>query len=149
MGKKTILLVEDDGAVRELLRGGLERNYNILEASGCSEAKKQLSNHIDLALVDYYLPDSNGLDVLKAIREVKHGVPFILMTAYSTESLAIKALRAEVTDYIKKPLSFVYLKGKLSEILDGKKDGGHPETVSSREVFIADSIAAFIEDNYT
>jgi len=148
MEKKAILLVEDDSVVRDLIRGALEREYNVLEASTYSEAIKQIGKPIHLALIDYNLPDADGFDVLKAIREVKPEIPAILMTAYSTDNLVIKALRLGVTDFIKKPLSFVYLMGKLSEIIEGKKREDRPESVETHEVFVMDCIAAFIDDHY-
>lgn len=146
--KKTLLLVEDDDVVRDMIRGAFERRYHVLEASSHSGAANHLKNHFDLALVDFALPDGDGFDVLKAIRGVKPELPVILMTAYSTENLAIKALKAGVTDYIRKPLSFEYLVGILGDILEGRKKKPYPESVESRDVFIMDSIAAFTEDNY-
>ncbi|MCL4475545.1 MAG: helix-turn-helix domain-containing protein [Nitrospirae bacterium] len=82
------------------------------------------------------------------VREAKPGLLVILMTAYSCENLAIQALRAGVTDYLKKPLTFSDLRGRLSAILEGKNQGDGPESVESREVFIMDCIAAFMEENY-
>ena len=148
MEKKAILLVEDDCVIRDLIRGALEQQYNVLEASTYSEAIMQMGKPIHLALIDYNLPDADGFDVLKAIREVKPEVPAILMTAYSTDNLVIKALRAGVTDFIRKPLSFAYLRGKLSELLGGKENQDNPDQVRSSEVFVMDCIAAFIEENF-
>ncbi len=148
MEKKSILLVEDDDVVRAMIREGLERQYHVLEAATCSKAIEQRKKPFDLALIDYNLPDSDGFEVLKAIRESKPGLPIIFMTAYSTDTLAIKAFRSGVTDYIKKPLSFAYLWAKLSEILEGKEAKELSESVESREVFIMEGIAAFIEENY-
>jgi len=151
MEKKTILLVEDDGMVRNAIRGVLEYEYDILEASTYLEAVDHLKNHIDLALVDYVLPGRhNGLDIIKALREVNPGLPVILMTAYSTEDLAIKAIKAGVTDYIKKPPNFKYLKWSLLRIFEGSRNGeDYPEGVESRDVFVIDCIVAFIENNCT
>jgi YesN/AraC family two-component response regulator len=146
---QTILLVEDDDVVRDMIKGALERGYNVLEASKCSGAVEHIGKHIDLALIDYSLPDGDGFEVLKRIREVKPRLPVIFMTAYSTDNLAIKALRSGATDFIKKPLSFVYLMGKLSEILEGKLSEANSESAESREVFIMDCVAAFIDDNYS
>lgn len=148
MGKRTILFVEDDCVVRDLIRGALEREYHVLEASTYSEAIKHIGNPIHLALIDHNLPDADGFDVLKAIREAKPELPAILMTAYSTDNLIIKALRAGVTDFIKKPLSFAYLKGKLSEIIEGKENQDNPDQVKNSKVFIMDCIAAFIHDHF-
>ncbi len=121
----------------------------MLEAANCHEAFKQINDPLDLALIDYQLPDGDGFDVLKALREAKPELPVIMITAYSTESLAIKALRSGVTDYLKKPFTFAYLTGRLSELLEGKKNGDMPEGGGSREMFIMDCIAALIENNYT
>lgn len=148
MEKKSILLVEDDDVVRDMIREGLERKYHVLEAATCSKAIEQIRKPFDLALIDYNLPNSDGFEVLKAIRESKPKLPVIFMTAYSTDNLAIKAFRYGVTDYIRKPLSFAYLRAKLSEILEGKESKELSESVESREVFIMDSTAAFIEENY-
>ncbi len=146
--KKTILLVEDDGAMRDLIKGALESKYNILEAAGCSGALKQIRKSIDLALIDYSLPDGDGLEILEEIRNANPSVPVIMMTAYSTENLAINSFRSGATDYLRKPFTFAYLRGKLSEILEGNKNGDEPEREASREVFIIDCIAAFMEENY-
>jgi len=147
MEKKTILLVEDDGMMRDLLKEVLGRQYNVLGAASCSEAIDQRKEHIALALIDYSLPDGSGLEILKALREVKPQLPVIMMTAYSTENLAIQAFRSGVTDYLKKPFAIAYLTGKLSEILEGKKKGEETESTGSSNVFIMDCIAAFIEEN--
>lgn len=148
MPRKNILLVEDDDVLRNLIRGALEQQYHVLEATTTAEASGLSDAHIDLALIDYSLPDGNGFDVLKTLREVKPGVPVIMMTAYSTENLAIKAFRLGVTDYLKKPMSFAYLRGKLSELLEGKMNEGSSENRERGEVFVMECIVAFIEENY-
>jgi len=151
MEKKTILLVEDDALVKDVLRSAFEREYSVLEASGCSEAAELLRNPIDIAIIDYMLPDGDGFDVLKAIREVKPELPIIVMTAYSTEGVVIRALRAGVTEYVKKPLILASLRKKVSDILVGKRGEELNEYLienNSREEFLLDGIAAFIENNY-
>jgi len=151
MEKKTVLLVEDDTLVRGLLVSAFEREYNILEASECSEAAKLLCNPIDIAIIDYVLPDGNGFDVLKAVREVKPDLPIIIMTAYSTEGLVIRALRAGAAEYVKKPLVLAYLRKKVSDILGGKSGENLTEYlgVNNKEDFLLDGIAVFIENNYS
>ena len=148
MDRKSILLVEDEVVVREMIRGALEREYHVLDASGYSGAVKHFGSHIDLALVDYSLPDRDGFEVIEALRETRPSVPAILMTAYGNESVAIRALRAGVTDYIKKPVSFAYLMRKLSEILDVDCGDHFWGNALTKEEFIMDGIAAYIEDRY-
>jgi len=153
--RKSILLVEDDGVIRELIREAISREYYVLEASNHLEAIRHLKNHIDLALIDYALPDKDGFEVLKAIRGIRPGLPAIIMTGYSTEDLAIKAVRTSVTDYIKKPLRLAYLKKRISEILDGKACSESAESERAggserptRDEFIMDGISEYIENNY-
>lgn len=152
VNKKTILLVEDDTVVREVIKDALKREYNVLEASGYSEAIKLFSYPIDLALIDYILPDGDGFEVLKAIREVKPELPAIIMTAYSNENVVLMAIRTEVADYIKKPLKLAYLRKRLSVILGNtekdKKNNNNFEGLESREEFILDSVAAYLEEKY-
>lgn len=148
MNRKNILLVDDDAMVRDTIKDALKNEYNVLEASGYSDAIKLFRYPFDLALIDYVLPDSDGFEVLKAIREAKPALPAIIMTGYSNENIAIKAIRTEVTDYIKKPLNLAYLRQRLSEILRGKKNNRNPESVESREDFVLDGIATHIEEIY-
>jgi two-component system, response regulator YesN len=151
MGRKNILLVEDDAVIRDIIKSAFEREYNVLETSGCSEAIKLLRNNIDIALIDYILPDGYGFDVSKAIREVKPVLPIIIMTAYSSENVLLKALRAGATDYIKKPLVLAYLRRKVSDILAGKRGQeltGNPENIN-KEDFLLDGVAIYIDNNYS
>ncbi|HXX53538.1 MAG TPA: response regulator transcription factor, partial [Thermodesulfovibrionales bacterium] len=119
-----------------------------LEASKYSEAIGHLKERIDLALIDYALPDRDGFEVLRAIREVKPSLPAIMMTAYSSENVVIKALRVGATDYIRKPLSFAYLMKRLSQILGGHLEVKLNDDAQTREEFIMEGVAAYIEDKY-
>lgn len=113
----TILVVEDDGIVRNAIKEILEIEYNVLEAFRYSGVLAFSENKIDIALIDYNLPDLDGFDVFKNLRVRKPALPAILMSGYTDEDLIIRALRAGFTDYMKKPLSFKYLKKRISEIL--------------------------------
>lgn len=146
--RKTILLVEDDVVVIDIIKVFLEEKYNVLIASNYCSALKQIKSRIDLAIIDYKLPDINGLDILKAIRKVKPALPAIMITAYSSEDVIIKALRTGVADYIKKPFSPTYLMMRISEILGEKEGIGHFRNVGSMDEFIANGIAAYIEEKY-
>jgi two-component system, response regulator YesN len=145
MEKKVVLLVDDNVSLRAMIRTAIERDYDVLEASGCKDALRQLAKNVDLALVDYAMPDCDGFDVLKMIRDTHAKLPVILMTGYGSENVAIKAIRTEVTDYIKKPIQMVYLKKRLSELLASKENkGNHEKTEDSK----FDDISAYIEERY-
>lgn len=147
-GRKTILLVDDDAAVRDVIRSALQKEYNVIEAAGYQEVVNQIEKPMDLALIDYVLPESDGLEILKVLRNVKPTLPAIIMTAYSNERLVIKALRSAVADYIKKPLRLAYLRKRVSEILGGQWNNNNSEQAENREDFILDGIAAHIRENY-
>lgn len=149
MGKKTILVVEDETEVRDLIRDAFVKEYNVLEASRCSEAQEQFTKPIDILLLDYLLPDGDGFEVLRKAREVRPQLPVIMITGHGTEDLAIKALKAGVTDYIKKPLGVVYLMSKVSRVLEEEFPGGRKSgSGRSRREFILDEIRKYIEENY-
>jgi len=150
MEQKTILLIDDDPIVREIIRDTLDGHYTVFEASCCSEAVKFLNRHIDLALIDYVLPDSDGFETLQALRKGIPALPGIIMTAYGSERVALKAARSEVTDYINKPLKLSYLKLRISEIVGHKtyKRQYEYEEENSGKGYILDGISAYIEENY-
>lgn len=151
MEQKSILLVDDDSTIREVIGDALDGQYTIFEASCYSEAIKFSNQQIDLALIDYVLPDSDGFETLQALRKWFPALPAIIMTAYGSESVALKAMRSKVTDYIKKPLKLSYLKLRISEILGQetkRRQYEKSEKEENREGFILDGIAAYIEENY-
>ena len=150
--EKSVLLVEDHRETRDVLRIVLDlENYHVLEAVNCTEALSRLDLHIDIALVDYRLPDGNGIDLIKGLREMKPLLPVILMSGYGTEDLAVRSFRAGATDYIKKPPEIDYLRGKIAELLGGKviEDNSGPEFKCNSEDLALDRIANYIKVNHT
>ena len=115
MEKKTILIA-DDSVVRCLLKDILDDEYHILEASTCKEVIEQLNSHIDLALIEFILPDSYGSEVLQEIRRVAPEMPVILM-GHGSKTLEIKTLGNKTVDFIQKPFQLAHLKKKVDEML--------------------------------
>ena len=150
MKQKTILLVDDDALVRNILRSVLEREHRILEASGYRDAVNHVQELIDIAIVDYVLPDGDGFDIAKALRQKRADIPIILITAYDNKDVILRALRAGITDYIKKPLCLRYLVQRVRDLLAGKAIGEYAafDTVSNRQEFIMDGIKEYIEINF-
>jgi YesN/AraC family two-component response regulator len=147
MPKKAILLVESDVRVRGMLKDCLKKQYLVHEATNCREAKR-LPGPVDLAVIAYRLPDGDGFDVIDLIKKRDPGMPIILISAYATYDLIIKAFRSGVVDFIRKPFSLRYLLGKISETLEGKKSDLNLSSLESRDEFIMEGIAAFIEENF-
>ncbi len=104
--KRHILVADDDAAIRTLLRSFLEgEGYHVSEARTGGEVVSQLANghKVDLLLMDLRMPELSGLDILQRIGEQNLDVPVVLMTAFGTSNVAIKAIQLGAHDYITKP----------------------------------------------
>jgi DNA-binding response OmpR family regulator len=102
----TVLVVEDEKEIRELLRRYLERaGYGVLTTGSGAEAVRLLGERaIDLALLDLGLPDVDGDEVLREARE-RGRVPVVVLTARTTVEDRIHGLRLGADDYVTKPFS--------------------------------------------
>lgn len=104
MESQTILIIDDEPQLRNLLRISLELDkYNVLEASTGAEGIDAAATHIpDLILLDLGLPDRSGHDVLKHLREW-YSRPVIILSVQSGPEDIVKALDAGANDYLVKP----------------------------------------------
>jgi YesN/AraC family two-component response regulator len=147
MYKKNLLIVDDEHVIRDIIKGAFNDNYLIFEAATYADAMKFPSQSVDLAIIDYFLPDRDGFEVLQSLRAKNPEILSIIMTGHGNEEIIIRALREKVTDYMKKPLNLKYLRQRVSDILrDGKirEDDPLPSDKTSQ----LDSIAKHIQDNF-
>jgi DNA-binding NtrC family response regulator len=106
MTTPNIVIVDDEDLVRWSLRERFAREgFNIVEAATAAAAIERITPATDLVLLDYRLPDGNGLDVLKRIKELYPDTLVILMTAHSTVENAVEAMRLGAYHYINKPFN--------------------------------------------
>ncbi|HCL94966.1 MAG TPA: DNA-binding response regulator, partial [Gammaproteobacteria bacterium] len=105
----TILIVEDDPAVRELLAFILKQNnFEITEVEDAESAQqKLLQKHPGLILVDWMLPGMSGVDFAKQIKANKSttDIPIIMLTARGEEEDKVRGLECGADDYVTKPFS--------------------------------------------
>ena len=106
MDNRTILIVEDEKPISDILKFNLEKEgFETIQAFDGEEGLKgALSNHIDLILLDVMLPKMDGFLVCKEIRKVKQ-VPIIMVTAREEEIDKVLGLELGADDYITKPYS--------------------------------------------
>jgi len=117
---KTVLIAEDEISnfilLEEML---LDSGINIIRAVNGLEAVRlcQLNPNIDLVLMDIKMPEMDGYEATKRIKEFKPDLPIIAQTAYITEADRVKALACGCSDYISKPISKRLLLSKINEQL--------------------------------
>lgn len=113
-----ILLVDDELLVREELGAILEESgYDVITGADGEEGLALFrSERPDMVITDVRMPRRDGLSVAMTIREEAPSVPVTVITGHGTEAMAIKALRAGVTDFVKKPVRLEDLKAALSRM---------------------------------
>ena len=105
MANETVLLVEDEKLIRWSLANRLTKEgFRVLESDKGAGALKALEEtQVDLLLLDYRLPDMDGIQVLREVGKRFRDLPVIMMTAYSTVESAIEAMKLGAFDYLNKP----------------------------------------------
>ena len=102
----TILVVDDESLIRWTLSERLSQDgYSIVEAETAKAALARFGPDIDLVLLDFKLPDSDGLAVLRQMKAADPDVPVILLTAFSSVETAVEAMKQGAHHYANKPFN--------------------------------------------
>jgi DNA-binding NtrC family response regulator len=120
--KPSILIVDDDEVMRETLSDVLKRGeYEVYSVDSGGETLSVIrKNIIDVILLDMRLPDGDGLELLKKIKEFDTEILVIIMTAYSDIQTAVSAMKSGAYHYINKPFDLEELKLLIEKGLETK-----------------------------
>lgn len=117
--KKTVLVVEDDAAIRRGLVDALQfAGYAVIACGDGEEGlATALSAQLDLAILDVMLPKRDGFAVLAEVRRSRSSLPVILVTARGAEQDRIRGLETGADDYVVKPFSSKELLARVTAVL--------------------------------
>jgi len=123
----TVLAVEDEEAIRDMLSFSLERDgHTVIAVPSVVHAKHVLSaGTVDIALVDWMLPGSSGLEFVRTIRasDATRSLPIIMLTARTEEDDIAAGLDAGADDYVTKPFSPKELNSRINALLRRSRNG--------------------------
>ena len=138
--KRTILVVDDEPLVLELLSTGLKREgFHMLRAGDGHEAMELFqSEAVDLAVIDYSLPDTCGSELFKQFNALDPHIPVIVLTGHPNLEMAVELMKAGIRDYLCKPFSLKEVAARIRTILDSVKPAERREpAVVNRETELA------------
>ena len=128
--KKTILYVDDEPDIRELLEITLSRmGLDTHSAANLTEARELVASlNPDLCLTDMRLPDGNGIGFVEFIQQDHAHIPVAMITAHGSVETAIQALKAGAFDFISKPIELERLRALVINALQMDEDTGATES---------------------
>lgn len=134
MSKTTVLVVEDDPAIRRGLADALAyAGYGVLECGeGDKAAPLAMESSIDLVLLDVMLPRKDGFEILRELRAARPTLPVIMVTARGTETDRVRGLSNGADDYVVKPFSALELLARVEAVL--RRSPGRPMDVKTLRI---------------
>ena len=151
MSERTVLIVDDEFAIRDMLRMALElADYRCIEAENIQQAfTLLLDEQPDIVLLDWMLPGGSGLELLRRMKreDTVNDVPVIMLTAKTAEDNVIQGLDVGADDYITKPFAPRELIARIKALLRRSRGASEDEHMQienlvldgeSRRIFIAD-----------
>jgi DNA-binding NtrC family response regulator len=104
MNAPILMIVDDEESVRSSLRARFTRQgCTVIEGSTAAEALMRISREVDLVMLDFPLPDGDGLQALQRMKELAPDTVIVLMTAVSSLANAVEAMQHGADDYVSKP----------------------------------------------
>jgi DNA-binding response OmpR family regulator len=129
-----ILVVEDDRTVGQYVKRGLEeqRYHADLVGDGMEGLRLASGGRYDLIVLDLRLPEMNGLEVLRTLRDRGNTTPILVLTAQDAVDFKVQALRSGADDYVTKPFAFEELLARVEAL------GRRPKEIRSQVLKVGD-----------
>ena len=146
--KGKVLIVEDSVAVQRLLAHDLRMgDLTLLYARKGSEVMDCMTEEPDMLLVDYGLPDTNGIDLVRSLRDQGFSQPIVMMTAERDKELRLAAIGAGASEMLFKPITTELLHRSVAEYLSTDSgDEDRPGSAASKAMKLSeDDISTYIE----
>lgn len=134
---KTILIIEDDAEINDMLRILLRRNgYRTISAYSGTEGILVHSREVSLILLDLMLPGRSGEDVIRDLKK-KHSVPVIVISALHDVNKKVDLFSLGADDYVTKPFHNEELLARISARLRVNTDSGADEVLTYRDIVLS------------
>ena len=134
---RCLLLIDDEPAQRRLITAiGARAGWWVRGANDLDAAQKMLADpqepRFDAILVDHWLPGEEGAELIREIRAWKPELPLLVLTARSSVSCAVDAMRAGASDFLVKPIAPDRLLAALDAATDRRRRGGELRPLSEK-----------------
>jgi CheY-like chemotaxis protein len=140
-GEKTVLVVDDDQRIVNLLQETLEASgYQTVAALGGPEAMRQLTAHtVDAVITDIKMPGWDGITLLERIKESWPELPVIMITAYADQDIRQRAKTGGASGFLAKPFRIGDLQATLGEAISAaKSQSGQPQRLIEKILVVED-----------
>ncbi|MGQ0619141.1 MAG: phosphate regulon transcriptional regulator PhoB [Panacagrimonas sp.] len=131
MQNKLILVVEDEGSIREMLRFALERaEFRVALAANAADARMRIADERpEMILMDWMMPGVSGIELARELKgsPTSRDIPIIMVTARAEEEDKVRGLNIGCDDYVSKPFSFPELIARIQAVMRRSMPGGEEE----------------------
>ena len=123
MSKKSLLLVEDEAGIRfSINRYFTAKGFEVWEAENCARGEERFrASRPDVVLLDYSLPDGDGLELLKKLRFLDATVPVLILTAHGSIDLAVTAIKEGAEQFFTKPIDLGAIQVVVERLLERER----------------------------
>ncbi|HYW05071.1 MAG TPA: phosphate regulon transcriptional regulator PhoB [Gammaproteobacteria bacterium] len=133
MAEQTVLVVDDEESIRQMVAFGLEREgYRVVGAADAQEARIAIADdRPDLVLLDWMMPGVSGLELARSLRrdDSTRELPIIMLTARGEEADKVRGLDIGTDDYVTKPFSIRELVARIRAVMRRATAGGAEEVI--------------------